>query len=275
MSKSAEDSDGFQKVKLKRCAKNKPTKIPSKGIQLETQEITIDFDKVLKRIHCAVDDIRLANYFEDVLKSVSNILQTRNVVEIVCLGLGHVAECNISRYQLALLLALKESLKPDKVLVHDPIFYKSECELLTKLGLQVILENNEGNYVISDKGPTVVYFPHCPKQLTNNFLWSNWGPNLENCVLICNSFSSLIDNQPSRILAETVPYILKIQPHTTEESLKNSFKYTDIFNDTAIHEFSKENLEKLDSNFWMKGEKPTYENTEEFITSLMIQKLNI
>lgn len=222
-----------------------------------------------------MDDIKLSNYFGDVIKSVSNILKARNVVEIVCLGLGHVAECNISRYQLALLLCLKDSLKPDSVLVHDPIFYKSECELLTKLGLEVILENNEGNYVISDKGPTVMFFPHCPKQLTNNFLWSNWGPNLENCVLICNSFTSLIDNQPSRILSETVPFIYKIHPHTSEQCLKNSFKYTDIFNDTAIHHFPKEHLEKLDSNFWTRGDKPTYENTEEFITSLMIQKLNI
>lgn len=206
---------------------------------------------------------------------MSSILKDRKVVEIVCLGLGHVAECNISKYQLALLLCLRDHCKPSKVFVHDPIFYKKECEVLTKLGLEVISENKEGGYVISDKGPTLVYLPHCPKQLTNNFLWSNWGVNLQNCILMCNSFHSLIDNQPSRILSETVPYIFKIFPHTSEETLTNNFKYTDIFNDTAIHYFSKENLEQLDSDFWVKGDKPTYENTEEFITSLMVKQLNI
>ncbi|XP_021184662.3 SRR1-like protein [Helicoverpa armigera] len=275
MSKPELDSDGFQKVKSKRNSKNKPTKIPNREIKFEKQDISIDVDKAIQRIHCAVEDLQNSIYLEDVIKSVSSFLQDRKVVEIVCLGLGHVAECNISRHQLALLLCLKEHCNPIKVLVHDPIFYKEECTLLHKLGLKVIPINNEGSYVISDKGPTLVYFPHCPKQLTNNFLWSNWGPNLENCILICNSFSSLIDNQPSRILSKTVPYIYKIYPHTTEESLKNSFKYTDIFNDTSIHQFCKAKLEKLDSDFWTKGDKPTYENTEEFITSLMVQKLNI
>lgn len=228
-----------------------------------------------RRIRCAVEDLRTSNYLEDVIKSVSSILQVRKVVEIVCLGLGHVSECNISKYQLALLLCLKEHCNPQKVLVHDPIFYKSECEILNKLELEVIPENSEGSYVISDAGVTVVYLPHCPKQLTNNFLWSNWGPNLDNCVLLCNSFSSLIDNQPSRILSETVQYIYKIYPHTTELSLENNFKFTDIFNDTSIHHFLKADLENLDSAFWIKVDKPTYENTEEFISSLMIQKLNI
>ncbi|XP_075975141.1 SRR1-like protein [Anticarsia gemmatalis] len=269
------DSDGFQKVKSKRSSKNKPTKIPAKETHFDNQNIIIDVEKVIQRIRSSVDDLRLSDYLEGFLKSVSSLLDGRSVVEIVCLGLGHISECNISRYQLALLLCLKEHCNPQKVLTHDPIFYKGECEVLNKLGLEVITENNEGGYVISGKGPTIVYLPHCPKQLTNNFLWSNWGPNLENCVLICNSFGSLIDNQPSRILSETVPYIYKIFPNTTEHSLDNNFKFTDIFNDTSIHQFSKKNLEKVDSDFWKKGSKPSYENTEEFITSLMVQKLNI
>ncbi|CAH0683281.1 unnamed protein product [Spodoptera exigua] len=275
MSKPEIDNDGFQKVKSKRISRNKPTKIPSRDIQFDKLDIEIDVDKTIQRINCAIDDLRLSSYLEDIINSVSSILKERKVIEIVCLGLGHIAECNISKYQLALLLCLKDHCKPSKVLVHDPIFYKKECEVLKKLGLEVILENSEGGYIISDKAPTLVYLPHCPKQLTNNFLWSNWGVNLHNCLLICNSFQSLFDNQPSRILSETVPYILKIFPHTSEETLLNNFKYTDIFNDTAIHYFTKENLEQLDPDFWVKGDKPTYENTEEFITSLMVKQLNI
>lgn len=206
---------------------------------------------------------------------MSTVLQSRKVVEIVCFGLGHIGECQISRHQLAFLLCLKEICGTEKVLVHDPIFFKSECEVLRQLGLHIIEENNEGSYIISDRGVTVVYFPHCPKQLTNNFLWSNWSKNLENCILICNSFTTLIDNQPSRISSETVPYIVEIFPFTTETVLKNNFKFTDIFNDTSVHYFSKQNLENVSPDFWIKQDKPQYENSEEFITSLMIKKLNI
>lgn len=206
---------------------------------------------------------------------MSTVLQDKNVVEIICFGLGHIAECNISRYQLALLLCIKEYCGVDKVLVHDPIFYKTECKILSRLGLEVILENNEGCYVTAENGITLAYFPHCPKQLTNNFLWCNWSGKLHNCLLVCNSFSALIDNHPSRIILDSVPYIYNIHPYTDETILENNFKFTDIFNDTSLHHFSKEKLSKLDPDFWKNSGKPTYKNSEEFITNLMIEKLNI
>lgn len=206
---------------------------------------------------------------------MSTLLKNKSVIEIVCFGLGHLADCAISRYQLALLVCLRDLLKPRKVLVHDPVFYKAECQILNDLELEVIEENSEGSYVISGEGTTVVYLPHCPKQLTNNFLWSNWSQNLQNCVLICNSFTSLFENQPNRIILETVPYIHKIQPHTTEIALENNFKFTDIFNDTSIHIFPNKSLEKLDSEFWAKADRPCYNDTEEFITSCMIEKLTL
>lgn len=159
--------------------------------------------------------------------------------------------------------------------MHDPIFYKGECDILKRFNIEIIEQNIEGNYVISDQGITLLYFPHCPKQLTNNFLWSNWGVNIKNCVLIGNSFNSLIESQPNRLLSETVAYIHKLFPFTSEIVLENNFKYTDIFNDTSLHWFPKEKIDTIDHNFWKKNNKPSYENTEEFITSLMIEKLKL
>lgn len=228
-----------------------------------------------RRIISAVEDLKDSHFVRKVLKAVSSTLNEKKLSEIICFGLGHIAECNISRYQLAFLLCLKNIFKPEKVLVHDPIFYSGECELLDRLGLSVIEKNDEGSYVISHQYTTLVYLPHCPKQLTNNFLWSNWGTQLENCILLCNSFSSLVDNQPSRVLSETVAYIYKIQPFIEEIPLENCFQYKDIFNDTSIHYITKDKLMKIDSKFWIKTEKPKYENIEEFITSLMVEKLNI
>lgn len=220
-------------------------------------------------------DLEGSQYYSDVFKAVSTILNERKVSEIVCFGLGHIGECNISRYQLAFLLCLKDSFKPLKVLVHDPIFYLGECELLRRLGLTVIVENNEGRYVISKENITLVYLPHCPKQLTNNFLWSNWDIRLENCILLCNSFTSLVENHPSRILQAIVPYIYQLSNYVNEVTLDNNFQYKDIFNDTTIHYIKKDTLSKVDCNFWKKSDKPKYEDMEEFITAQMVEKLNI
>ncbi|XP_059053008.1 SRR1-like protein isoform X1 [Achroia grisella] len=275
MSNFRRDSDGFQIVKTKRLSKNKQTKIPTKQTNFETQEVIIDFEKSTRRIQTAVEELRNSKYTEDALKSVSNVISSRKVVEIVCFGLGHISECHISRHQLAFLLCMKDYCDPIKVLVHDPIFYQGECDILKHFNIEVIEQNIEGNYVISDRDITLLYFPHCPKQLTNNFLWTNWGLKLSNCVLICNSFNALIESQPSRLLSETVTYIYKIFPFTSEIVLENNFKYTDIFNDTSIHWFPKEKLDTVNEDLWKKIDKPTYDNTEEFITSQMVEKLKL
>ncbi|CAH2084987.1 unnamed protein product [Euphydryas editha] len=275
MSKSRVDSDGFQIISTKKSLKNKSTKVPRKETNFQKQETKIDIEKSYGRIQTCVEEVNASEYWKDVNKAVSNIIKDKSIVEIVCFGLGHIGECNISKYQLALLLCLKDKYKPNKVSVHDPIFFIDECEILKKFKLNIIKENTEGSYIISKQGVTLVYLPHCPKQLTNNFLWSNWVENLENCILLCNSFTSIIENQLSRVIKETVPLIYKIYPFTQEVALENSFIYKDIFNDISLHNFPKEKLESLPPDFWNNLDKPKYENAEEFITSLMIERLTI
>ncbi|CAH0399686.1 unnamed protein product [Chilo suppressalis] len=269
------DSDGFQIVKSKHSYKNKATKLPQKQLNFMKQELNVDVERVTRQIKSVFEDLQHSSYHIEVTKLVSKTLNGLYVKEIVCFGLGQISVCNISRHQLAFLLCLKDFCKPQRVLVHDPIFSKGECEILRHFDLDLIEQNNEGSYIISDEGITLSYFPHCPKQLTNNFLWSNWYPSLQNCIIIGNSFNSLIENNPSRLLLETVPYIYKIHPYTHESVLVNNFKYTDIFNDTSLHSFPKEKLDLVSKDFWNKGSKPLYEDTEEFITSLMVAKLNI
>lgn len=230
---------------------------------------------IFRRIQAAQEDLQTSEYLIDVIKAVSSHLKNKKITEVVCFGLGHIGECQISKYQLALLLCLKDKFKPNKVVVHDPVFYADECKILKQFDCDILEQNTEGNYIISYEDTTLVYLPHCPKQLTNNFLWSNWSLNLQNCILLCNSFTSLIENHPSRILKDTVPYVYRIFPYITEVKLENSFIFKDIFNDTSLHYFLSEKLETVSSDFWLKESKPEYENSEEFITSLMIEKLII
>lgn len=172
-------------------------------------------------------------------------------------------------------MLLRDSLYARKVAVHDPLFYKDELKILKEFDIDFIEENTEGCYAISEDCYTVVYLPHCPIALTNNFLWSNWGRKLENCILICNSFSEIAETNLKRHLASKYTYFNKILPHIKEVKPENSFKHKDIFNNISLHIFPKEKLSNLPVEFWQNEyNKPNYEvGEEDFITAELIKKL--
>lgn len=197
------------------------------------------------------------------------ILKSSDIKEIVCFGLGRFGECVVSRYQLALLLHLKD-LYNVKVYVYDPIFSESERVILTKFNCEVLNHNSEGKHSIKDNESTLFYLPHCPKQLCNNLLWSNWGLKLSCCIIICNSFTNILEAEPTRILAKSCEYILNISPYVVELAVINNFKYHDIFNDTAIHIFPSSKISLIAEDFWRFKEEPVYPDSDtEFVTKKM------
>lgn len=187
--------------------------------------------------------------------------------QILCFGLGRFSSCSTSRFQLAYILLIKEHFNIKSASFSDPIFSSQEKLLLESLNCQVITENLEGKNQIENNDKTIFYLPHCPKQLTNNILWKNWGIHLKNIILIGNSFDSLISLTPERILKSNAEFILKINPFVKELHLENNFKYSDIFNDTSIHLFEKDKIESLEIEFWENISEPTYNKEDtEFIT---------
>jgi len=88
----------------------------------------------------------------------------------------NIAGCVSARFQLALLLLIREFLNipEERAFVNDPIFFCSEVKLLRRLKLEVISENLECK--LKCQVPTIIFLPHCPKQLTNNLLYANWSP---------------------------------------------------------------------------------------------------
>lgn len=209
------------------------------------------------------------------LREGLNQLKNFEIKEIICYGLGNFAECVTSRYQFALLLALKEHFSAS-VFVYDPVFNCIETEILKELDCQVITVNEEGKHKIQSDIATLLYLPHCPKQLTNNFLWTNWGPELQNCIIFSNSFSNIIESQPKRFLTESAGYILNIFPYTEELEIDNCFRYKDIFNDTAIHIFPQEKLSCAPESFWNLCEEPKYsEDNTEFIVQKLVSTLKL
>lgn len=168
---------------------------------------------------------------------------------------------------------MKEHFKFSSIEFHEPILTRSEVSILKRLNCAVAHENCEGKIKIS--GPTLIYAPHCPKQLINNFLWRNWHwKNLKQLIYIGNSFSNLLNSTPSRFLCVDADFIVKLQPICEEIDLVNDFKFTDIFNDTSIHRFNA--VDQQSEEFWSKHEEPVYKSDNlELITTDLVAKLKI
>lgn len=260
-------NENFQLVtakKRKRSQKNREQRV---GIihSLRTEERIASNESLVGRIKTAQHEIVGSEFYTSLLSNLelgTSLIGKRKLTKIICYGLGHFADCVVSRYQLGLLLALKDHLCAGAE-VHDPVFDRQECELLRTLGCLIILENEEGRRTVD--GPTLAYFPHCPRQLTNNFLWANWGVKLSDCILLANSLAAVVEATPRRILNET-RYIHLATEFCQEISIDNTFRHKDIFNDSALHVFpARGNVE------WNRGEKPEYPLADtELITARLV-----
>lgn len=198
---------------------------------------------------------------------------------IICIGIGHFGDCSISRHQLAFVLCIKDQFNITSIEFHEPVLTRGEVNVLKELNCCIVADNLEGKIEIDTSVDlTIVYAPHCPKQLINNLLWKNWSSNhLKHLIYIGNSFSNLLNSTPSRFLATDAGFIVKLQPHCEEIELENKFKFTDIFNDTSIHQFKGQTLEQLPKEFWNENiSEPVYQSDNlELITIELIEKLKI
>lgn len=171
-----------------------------------------------------------------------------------------------SRYQLGLLLTIKNEFKIKNCHIYDPKFTDTERANLTEIGCDSINQNEEAKRNLLPG--TLVYLPHCPKQLLNNLLWANWDKViLASCVIISNSIDQTVTSASDRILNKEAYYLRKISPYVLEKKFSDDFIYNDVFNDMALHTFTYEKLKELEDNFWERGEEPSYDKDElEFIT---------
>lgn len=183
------------------------------------------------------------------------------LVEVICYGLGSFSKYRSSKYQLATLVLIKNHYCC-KVSVSDPVFSETEVEVLKALGLNVIEENEEGKRVVTNSLPTLIFMPHCPSHLLNNFLFSNWSSQLTNCVIFCNSWSEIVEQNPLAFLKNETNYISRINPHVVEIETESDVEFMEIFNSTSSHIFPK--LFEVAKDFWLPNEEPIYpiESTE-------------
>uniref|UniRef100_V9KVB6 SRR1-like protein n=1 Tax=Callorhinchus milii TaxID=7868 RepID=V9KVB6_CALMI len=194
-------------------------------------------------------------------------------LDCVCYGIGNFSTSVTSRYQLALLLLLLESLQVPRArcLLFDPLFSEWEREFLRELGMTVLKDNEEGKRAVDR--PTLFYMIHCGKALYNNLLWRNWSPGrLAQITLIGNSFKGIEERLPSRTLQSEYTCIAHILDITEECALPASSRYMDVFNDTSLHHFPRDKLNVKPPVFWDVPAEPTYQECEdlEIIRNLVI-----
>jgi len=191
------------------------------------------------------------------VESLSKALHQKQVEEVICLGIGRISQCLIAKHQLAFISAIQKRFDVALIKFFDPVLSADEKKLLELLQHKVLTENTEGKYLA--QRPTLFFLPHCPKQITNNLLFTNWNPeNIQNLTLICNSFTSIVQSAPERFLRPNAHFILEIQPFVSELEVENNFRFTDIFNDFSIHSFASEKLKNLPTTYWSDPPDPKY-----------------
>ncbi|VEN54814.1 unnamed protein product [Callosobruchus maculatus] len=252
--------------------KKKNSKIKQLHVRQSPEESIVtsitDKEKQQKRIVDAKSEISTSDFQESILASLQEALTALDrpkLSKIVCFGLGKFTDNLSARYQLALLLCLKDFYQVS-VCAYDPCFSENEIDLLRHFEIIVLEENMEGKYKVEPGEYVLFYLPHCSRQLSNNLLWSNWGLSLCQCIIIANSFHEIIERSTVKTLKENAEYVSKIMPYVLEVAVINSFKFYEVFNDTAVHVFPK--LPFVPPDLWLQNKEPKYsENDIECVTT--------
>ncbi|XP_023244184.1 SRR1-like protein [Centruroides sculpturatus] len=275
------ESDGFIKVEYKsnrRRKRSKPKKINNavgyETIHFDPLEAETDFETVLKKVEECKAEIRSSDFYLNFYEIFKKCVVTnsgksedgkRNVQNIVCYGLGSVSTSLAARYQLALLLLMKEFTGSSNPLLYDPIFSKLDWKILTRFHCRAIRKNEEGKRKID--GRTLFFMPHCGRPLYNSILWANWSPDgLNDVILIGNSFNNFVFSLPEKTLNK-FSYLCRVKSAVTEYNVPNTFRFQDIFNNMSIHVFDLRVLRNFPKQNWKDHAEPFYHGDDEIILS--------
>ncbi|KAF6211253.1 hypothetical protein GE061_014370 [Apolygus lucorum] len=235
--------DGFKKVKRKPRRKHLADEYD------ETSELY--FENLCRRVDSVVeqfqdDDMQLETITK--LKNALSQLGTDvNISSIVCYGLGSVSNSKNSLYQFALIRQI--SLRYEiPLFIYDPVFTEADVKLFERFNCAVLPLDDVGVRKVQES--TLFFTPHAPRIITDNILRSNWGLSLSDCIIFGDDLTKIIVNTPTRIIANSFPFINECQYFVEVIPLENKFKYSDVFNDLAFHVFVPSKLTTVDPRTW-------------------------
>ncbi|XP_055017672.1 SRR1-like protein isoform X5 [Boleophthalmus pectinirostris] len=230
------DSEGWQ-VARRRKGKFEKMKLQVSSDDPNIQE-HLDVDKIEKRLRQTVSDLTCEAFYE----------KWKDELLMAALGIQQFQE-KIRDAQIEL----------SDCLVFDPVFSSGEKDVLKRIGLTVLTENEEGKRQV-DK-PTIFYLMHCGKALYNNLLWKNWSKHcLTEIIIIGNSFCSMKERTIDREFNRDYSYISQITAVCKESLLPCPSHMIDVFSDTAVITFPTGSLNELSESTWVNTPEPQYEH---------------
>jgi hypothetical protein len=227
-----------------------------------------------------MEHLRSSCFYESLLKAWSSATGSapeNTVRQIVCYGVGNFSQTSLSHYsaplwQLACALCLRDYLRTCsdggdiRVLYYEPFSTAFEDTILAGLNLQVLTVNERAKRPI-DAVPTLFFMPHCPSQLYDNVLWSNWDELAVSTPLIVlgNSFrnhcESLAPTSACPCLHLSLPWLQEQRLESSTSDLKQSpGNFMGAFNDTYLTHF-----EALGQTPWPERPFETTESDQEII----------
>lgn len=260
-------TDGFTLVKRRGKSSRKEIKrllIPASNEDDEGPHESV----VLRRISEAEADLLSSAYIENFLDVLTKCLKAvpgdTQVCNVICYGLGNFAACVSARFQLALLICIRRHFSSVSVEIYDPAFTEKERNILTSLGFTVLECNEEGKRTVRER--TLFYMPHCGTPLYNSVLWANWGvSSLHNVLIFGNSFDTMWTNKLDAALRQKCAFLVDVRPAVREFAVVNDFKYSDVFNDLALHSFE---TSALHTDVWNSKDEPVYSDDDEIVLAL-------
>ncbi|PWA75443.1 sensitivity to red light reduced protein (SRR1) [Artemisia annua] len=196
--------------------------------KLENSESFSVFMNQIKSIQAAEEHLR-------------KLTGSGETLRIVIYGVGSFEMYKASRFQLSLALILQRNLEwIGNIEVFDPVLSLTELNVLEKLGLHPLYVNELAKRKVMK--PMVFFMPHCPTELYENLLETNWNNELLNKIVILgNSFGKRCEHYRSGSGNSdySITHMLALEPFTKEYELPSVLvDFSHAFHGTSLHTFS-------------------------------------
>jgi len=231
-------SGSFIRVGPRKKRKNKQQQEPLDTVAL--------LEQTMDELACRGWKTQCQHMLHDAINSFSPTTSP----EVLCLGLGSPSCSQEARAQLAFLVSICDGcdIQRRKVSIYDPVFTEDDMQLLRNLEFHC-LTHNKTEYTLIN--PTILFMPHCDRNLYENVLRANWtSERLQNILFIANRFSDYADHIPTRKLMAESPCLTRIASCLDSRELPTFTSLATAFNNTSIQVVSKEALASLDPSFW-------------------------
>ncbi|EIN07774.1 hypothetical protein PUNSTDRAFT_144312 [Punctularia strigosozonata HHB-11173 SS5] len=180
---------------------------------------------------------------------------------VLCLGLGSPSSSRDARAQLAYLMHTVKWLEIEhsRVTVCDPVFTDDDRALFDETGI-IHIQPTELEHELALNQPTLLYMPHCDRDLYERVYASNRSKReLGNLLLIGNELEAYATAGSKKELEQKAQQILKILPYLSSYLLPRSDAFYTAFQGTSVQIVS---VDAAPPEFWEHEEPEKIDSVE-------------